>query len=222
MLKILMVAAILVGASPVQAATVEGTETYDLLFRAGTLNDIGEETNLVYQREVENTLKPETAERDTGLIAMSFGHGDGKMTKIQFRQDSKHRSLGQFPTSVGNPMIMVFYESVIRDMAESAGGSPFYIRNRVKDALIQPSEVEEGEMILDGETIATQTIRLHPFAEDPNRDQMKGFGDLELTVTMSADVPGWYLSLVADTSGSDGAAPVYRSSIAFDRLEAAQ
>ena len=43
---------------------------------------------------------------------------------------------------------------------------------------------------------------------------MQGFGDLELRVTMSEAVPGWYMSLVAEAAGGE----VYRSELTFDRL----
>lgn len=201
------------------AATLNGTETYDLLFRSGTLDDLARRTELVYRREVTNTLNPEAGTRASGDIALSILDGGKPMAQLEFRQNGKHRGLGRFPASVGNPMIMVFYENVVRDMAEAAGGSPYYIRNRVKDALVQSAEMDTGTAVVDGETIETQTVRLYPFAGDPNRDRMQGFGNLELTVVMSEDVPGWYLSLTAEALGEDGAPPVYRSAVVFDTLE---
>ena len=219
MRKLLAAAALLTCLAPVaMAETVHGEKTYDLLFRNGTLDSVSRDAALTYRRDVTNALKPEAADRDTGAIALTFDEsGQAPVALLEFRQDGKHRGLGKFPASVGNPMIMYFYESVVRDMAESAGGSPFYIRNRVKEALIQPSEVIEGQAQLDGETVPTRTIRLKPFADDPNREQMMGFGDLELAVTMSEEVPGWYLSLSAEAPGSEG--PVYASTITFDALE---
>ncbi|MEL6100597.1 MAG: hypothetical protein AAFV87_02040 [Pseudomonadota bacterium] len=197
----------------VLAETVDGQETYDLLFRNGTLDAVDRNSELVYRRTLANRLAPDADAKNTGDIAVMFDEGD--MARIEFRQDDKQRALGQFPATVGNPMIMYFYESVIRDMSSSAGGSPFYIRNRVKEALVQPSEVELGEAEVGGETVETKTIRLEPFAGDPNRARMRGFGDLVLTVTMSDAVPGWYVSLVAE-------AEAYRSVMSFDRLEAGQ
>lgn len=202
-------------ASTVIAAPLDGEETYDMLFRNGTLDQIDRDAELVYRRDVSNTLKPDMATRDTGDIALSFREGDAPLALLEFRQDGKHRSLGTFPASVGNPMIMYFYETVVRDMAEAAGGSPFYIRNRVKDALIAASDVQVGEAMIAGKTVATKTIVMTPFADDPNKERMKGFGDLELRVTMSDAVPGWYMSFVAEAS--EGA--VYRSELAFDRLD---
>lgn len=205
-------------AGAVWATNLEGMQTYDMLFKNGTLDGIDRDAELVYARAVSNALNEDGGDGDTGDIALSFREGQAEMAMLEFRKEGKHRSLGTFPASVGNPMIMYFYESVIRDMAASAGGSPYYIRNRVKDALVQSSDVEEGEAVVDGQTVMTQTVRLYPFKDDPNVDRMKGFGDLELRVTMSKDVPGWYMSLIAEASGGD----VYRSELRFDRLDAAQ
>jgi len=205
----------MVMAGAVFAASLDGDATYDMLFRGGTLDEVGRDKELIYSRNVTNTLKPEAEARDTGDIALSFRTGDIDIALIEFRRDGKHRSLGTFPASVGNPMIMVFYETVVRDMAEAAGGSPDYIRNRVKEALIQPTDMTAGETIVDGRMVATQTIRMNPFAGDPNIDRMKGFGDLELRVTMSEDVPGWYTHLLAEASGGE----VYKSELTFLRLD---
>lgn len=198
----------------VWAASVDGEQTYSLLFRNGTLDDIDRDAELVYRRDVRNALLPDAAERDTGEIALTFRDDPVSMAILDFRRDGRHKTLGQFPASVGNPIIMYFYESVVRDMAATAGGSPFYIRNRVKEALVSSSEVEEGEATLDGRTVAIRTVRLYPFRDDPNRSRMRGFDDLELRVTVSDDVPGWYVSLVAEASGGE----VYRSELHFKHL----
>lgn len=205
--------------SPASAAPIDAEQAYDLLFQNGVLDTVARDKELVYQRTVTNRLRPDTAERDTGDIALSFRDDGSEMAHLEFRQDEKHRAMGVFPASVGNPMIMVFYESAIRDMAESAGGSPFYIRNRVKDALVQPAEIVEGEAVIDGKTVPVQTIHMRPFAEDPNRDRMQGFGDLTLSVTVSEEIPGWYLSLVAEAVPEDGGAAVYRSEMQFEGVQ---
>jgi len=210
----------LAAAAVAPAATLEGKESYDLLFRQGTLDAVDRDAALFYERHVTNALKPETEERDSGRIELGFQGDSAELARLTLHQDEKHRSLGVFPASVGNPMIMFFYETVVRDMAEATGGSPFYVRNRVKDALIQPSQIETGEADIGGKTIPTTTITLRPFADDPNRDRMQGFGDLVLSVTMSDEVPGWYLSLVAETG--EAGDPVYRSKVVYDGLGATE
>ncbi|MHA7868612.1 MAG: hypothetical protein ACX93U_14065 [Salipiger thiooxidans] len=216
-----LIAAVACLGLPGWAATTEATQTFDLLFRQGTLDEVGRDAVLHYNRTVTNAAKPEAAERDTGAVALSFEDGPQALqANLQFLQDGKHRNLGSFPASVGNPMIMYFYESVIRDMAETAGGSPFYIRNRVKEALVQPAEIVTGEASFGGSEVPTQTVILRPFEGDPNAGNMRGFGGLELSVTMSEEVPGWYLSLVATAPGADGAPGAYVSELRFDTVSA--
>ncbi|MBE0452365.1 MAG: hypothetical protein IBX58_01645 [Roseovarius sp.] len=200
-------AVLILGVSFGGMAVAEPVPAYDLLFREGTLDTIDRRGALLYRRTVENARDPQSADNATGEIALGFATEDGvELAELDFRQGERHRIMGRFPASVGNPMIMVFYEQVVRDMAATAGGSPFYIRNRVKEAMTQSVEVVPGTAEVAGRAVATQTVVLHPFEGDPNHARMQGFGDLELTVTMSDEVPGWYHALVATTP--DGA---YRS-----------
>jgi hypothetical protein len=222
MLKVLcrLVVLLSLAGLPASAGTT-GDATYDLLFRSGTLDSLPRDHHLVYAREVTNALKPEAADRDTGLIELNFVEGTPEQALLKFRQDDKHRNLGRFPASVGNPIIMFFVETVVRDMAESAGGSPFYIRNRVKDALVSPADLEGGPVDHKGETVDAQAVTLRPFEDDPNAERMFGFDALELVVTMSDDVPGWYHSLEARVPGDDGAM-IYSSKMVFEKTEVAE
>lgn len=209
------IVAALLWTAPV-VAEMSGTETYNLLFKNGTLDDVAKDAALQYDRTVSNALKPEAGLRDTGQVTLRFQEkGSALLASLTFQQGDKHRNLGSFPASVGNPMIMYFVETVARDMGEAAGGSLFYIRNRIKDSLVTPSDPVAGEADYQGRTVPTTTVTLRPFEGDPNAKAMKGFGELEMTVTMSEEVPGWYHTLSAR-------APVYTSTLTFDTLVAGQ
>ena len=89
------------------------------------------------------------------------------------KTDSRTRRIGPFPISGGDPVLTFFLEQTARDMAGLTGGSPYYIRNRIKDALFRGGQIaRQGEA-----SVATFT----PFAEDPNAARMKGFETLTLT-----------------------------------------
>lgn len=209
------VAVALIAAVPAAAGTTTPEQTYDLLFRNGTLDGLPRDESLIYTREVKNSYIPDSEERDSGRIELMFAGGEPESAELQFLKDEKHRNLGAFPASVGNPIIMYFVETVVRDMAESAGGSPFYIRNRVKDALVAPAEIRGNPVPFEGREVEATAVTLRPFADDPNAEKMKGFGALEITVTMSEDVPGWYQKLEAVVPGPDDA-PLYASTLTLD------
>lgn len=95
------------------------------------------------------------------------------------------REVGAFAPDSAHPAVMFFLESTVRHMAEATGGSPFYIRNRIRDALAQ----------------APLDAPVMPFSGDPNRAQMGQFAGLTLTFqTEGAEV----LQLSADTAAGTG------------------
>ena len=185
-------------ASPVPAA-----ETYDLIFRMGTLSDVPESRTLTYDRQVEIVANPEYAMNSTGTIELKLEPND--VARLRFLKDGGHRTLGSFPASVGNPIIMYFVESVLRDVASETGGSPFYIRNRIKEALVADTPIEDKTVRFGTTNAEAKRITLHPLQEDRNRGRMGVYADLAVTFTMSDDVPGWYVSLAATAAGKDGA-----------------
>ena len=185
-------------ASPVPAA-----ETYDLIFRMGTLSDVPESRTLTYDRQVEIVANPEYAMNSTGTIELKLEPND--VARLRFLKDGGHRTLGSFPASVGNPIIMYFVESVLRDVASETGGSPFYIRNRIKEALVADTPIEDKTVLFGTTNAEAKRITLHPLQEDRNRGRMGVYADLAVTFTMSDDVPGWYVSLAATAAGKDGA-----------------
>lgn len=101
--------------------------------------------------------------------------------------------IAAFPAQGANPLLLYYLEGVVHAMSEVTGGSPFYIRNRIRDALVA---APAGE-VTDGRVTAVVT----PFAHDPNRAQMGNFGDLALTLTYPVNEPARLLSLSADTPG---------------------
>ena len=183
----------------------------DFLFLEGTLDDVDPESTILYRREAESVLLPGLKQSSSGVLALSFPPG-GSAARLELRQGERSRGLGVFPVGAGNPMIMFFLESVVRDMARATGGSPFYIRNRVKEALLGPAVPREGE------TAGVRTVSVRPFEDEPDLARMRGFGELVLSATVSEETPGWYLRLVAEASRPGQTA--YRSSVEFERVEA--
>ncbi|MCB1311240.1 MAG: hypothetical protein KDK29_04785 [Sedimentitalea sp.] len=201
------------------APPLRAGETYDLIFRQGTLSGLPETEVLTYRREVSVPEAPDQSERGTGDVRLSFEPGD--LVRLTFHQDEKHGNIGTFPADVGNPVIMYFVETVLRDVAEQTGGSPFYLRNRIKEALLLDVPVETGTADFDGAEVPVRILTLRPFEADANRDKLGAYADLALTFTLSEDVPGWYRSLAATAPGAEGGAG-YSSTLTLLPQEAAQ
>ncbi|PUB19435.1 hypothetical protein [Yoonia sediminilitoris] len=201
------------------ATPLSADETYDLIFKQGTLSDLSETQVLEYDRAVIIAENPDYADRNTGKIRLNFEPDD--MARLRFVQDEKYRNVGNFPATVGNPVIMYFVETVLRDVAQEAGGSPFYIRNRIKEALVTSAPIIDGVAAFGPDELETKEITLRPFENDKNRDRMGIYADLALTFTMSENAPGWYVSLAANAVGPDGT-PGYSNALTLQPSGPAQ
>ena len=71
------------------------------------------------------------------------GAGDGRELRLVRRGRRRGRS-GRSRRGVANPVLLYFLETTVRAMAEATGGSPFYIRNRIREALAAAGLGPEG------------------------------------------------------------------------------
>lgn len=207
-MRVFLLLLALVGGS---AAPLSAAETYDLLFRKAALSGLptspppkaGEEGRdvLVYDRIVSPLKAGESGDTDT--IGLQLTSDDN--AALILHRGPQMRMIGTFPASVGNPLIMYFLETAVADIAKQSGGSPFYMRNRIKEALLKDAEIVPVSVRVGNRDIAASQVTIRPFAEDKARGQMGRFAELALDVTVSQDVPGWYYSLTA--SVPEGSTP---------------
>ena len=206
-----------IGAAAVAPHAARANPGYELLFREGVLSDLTEGDVISYSVARSGRSAPERAgevEMTASPLTVSVALQPDDEVALSVSDGTHDQKAGSFPASVGNPLIMYFLETVLRDMANQAGGSPFYIRNRIKDAMLAEADVRPVTLNLGGRSVSGQEIMLHPFASDDARDRMSGFADLALVALVSADVPGWYYSLsAAAPAAPDSDEPGYTNTI---------
>lgn len=217
MQRLLMIICLVLGTG---AGGARAGETYDLLFKTGTLSGLAAPTGSDPAVEVlryDHASTGTAVEPSSEPFQVGLKNAPDDVTTMSLHQGAQARPLGDFKTSVGNPIIMYFMETTLTDMATLSGGSPFYIRNRIKEALLEPAEIVPVNVSYDGSEVAAQQITLRPFAHDKARDRMGHFADLNLTVTVSDKIPGWYYALLASApEDKANAVPAYGNSFTLD------
>lgn len=174
------------------AASAAGAAgTFDLVFRSGSLDALPQGEVLEYR---QSGIRAEEAK--AGDILLSIGAEN--TTRLTREAEGRTGEIGAFRTSVGNPIILYFMESTVRDIAEITGGSPFYIRNRFRDALTVDAPVTGAKVMWRGGEIEARRVVLRPLEGDENAARMQGLDDLEIAITVSESVPGWYHDLSAE------------------------
>lgn len=176
----------------------------DLLFAEGIFATLPEGQEMIYAHQRHGTAAPGFVAVTDGRMTLVTGHvpaaGTESSLSLTIEASGMPRRVVDFPASGGNPVLMVLLESTVNNMAAVTGGSPFYIRNRIKDALRSGGETRPVSQEFAGRTVAAQEVTLRPFAQDKNRARMGEFADLTLRFGISDAVPGRFLLLSADTA----------------------
>ncbi|MFC0201376.1 hypothetical protein [Paracoccus rhizosphaerae] len=199
------IAACWLGLATLSPLPVLAAEAGDAVFAERGPWDLGDD-RLDYRMTVEGPAAEGFSPTADGALILAEGvdPSDGQpVLELTQTTESRDRKIGPFPISGGDPVLTFFLEQTARDMATLTGGSPHYIRNRMKDALFRG-----GEIAHDGDVT---TATFHPFEEDPNAERMNGFQSLTLTFVMG-DPTDPIRELRADT----GDTPGYRNELVLE------
>lgn len=164
----------------------------DLLFATPHLAQVapGEQVRYSHRRVSDPALNigPDIDE----AIALRVAEGQGgREVTVTLDADGSPRDLDPFRSVPGNPLLMVFLEDTVRAVNRATGGSPFYLRNRMRDALRdQLTEAPSG----DGGTVLT----MQPFGHDANRAKLGAFADMRVRFEVAPDAPGMLVAMSAE------------------------
>jgi hypothetical protein len=200
---------------------VAADEAQDRLFATGVLDGIATGQRLYFAHERGGNFDTgQLAPIAGGEIELALVPGDTgeRQADVNVRDGKQVRSQARLSARGGHPLLVFFLETTARNVATLTGGSPFYLRNRMREALAEQSVTEPVGMVLDGSPVAAERLVFRPFAADPNRARLGAFADLELRVVVSDAVPGGFERFEAEAPGTGGT-PVYAETIVFERME---
>ncbi|GGH50685.1 hypothetical protein GVY41_05040 [Frigidibacter albus] len=192
--------ALLVAAGPAAAGPLS-----DLIFAPGAAAASAAEVSYAHERRVpadlpEDAALPKPVSDEVLTLAQTSGEVPRRVLTRQGPGTPGPAPVSEFPLAGPDPVLLFFLESTARNMAALTGGSPFYIRNRIREAL---GQADLGTEVTLGDTPARQIV-LQPFAADPNRASMGAFAELALTLVVETEGAPRFLSLSADTAAAKG------------------
>ncbi len=196
----------------------------DFIFDETVLTSLKIGSTLQYEHALTAPEGASVPGFEAGGIGVVFEDAEdgSQQVVIGFDRGQRLQKMRPLPTVGGNPLVMVFLESSARAMASIAGGSPFYIRNRIKGALMTEGEQKEMKVEIDGEEVSVTQVTVMPFVKDPNIGRMGQFSKMEMSFTYSHDVPGGIQELRAYVPDQSGDAAFYEERIVFSQIEASQ
>ncbi|WP_020178581.1 hypothetical protein [Methylopila sp. M107] len=106
----------------------------------------------------------------------------------------------------GNPVIVALLEQDVKDMGKALGGSPFYFRNRLRQAISADTPAEPIQFQYGGKTVDGWKVSIKPFLDDgSNRGKLREFAERTYEFTFSDAVPGGLYALKTVTPKAGGA-----------------
>lgn len=183
----LTVAALLASATPAPAAaeTVTGR-----VFDAGLMADVRQPAVLRYRYEVhgQDIEPPFTSrvEMDVREVA-----ADGrKSVFFDMFEGANRRQFGPMAADAQNPLVIVFLQRDVTQMANLTGGAAGYFQQQIRKAFNQPAEAESIEVELDGRKVQGTRLVIRPFRDDPNLARFPKFKDKAYEFVVADGVPG--------------------------------
>ncbi len=116
--------------------------------------------------------------------------GEERSASVDLYTGPRAKTVGPLPNMNGNPLVMVMLEQDVREMGKVLGGNPYYIRNRIREAINEGEQVQSTKINYAGRMLEGWTITLKPFAKDQNRDKLKDFAERSYEITIADGVPG--------------------------------
>lgn len=149
--------------------------------------------NPSFEDEVKVNVGPQGAENSVSVELFS---GD----RAQLLQNM---------SKTGNPVIVALLEEDVKDMQKALGGSPFYFRNKLREALAGQTPAEPVKIEFAGKTVDAWKVALKPFMDDQkNHGKLREFAERSYELTFSDAVPGGLYALKTVTPKAGGGALV--------------
>lgn len=174
-------------------------DTWSILFDSEFRSELKSNSQLIYE-QAEIGEKSESVDLKLNLLE----NGNSNLIRME---NQRERKIGGFDQSIGNPVVLYFLEETVKGMSALTKGSPYYIRNRIMDSII---ETETSNLDSSEYNFAGLKLHLVPFKDDKNQAKLGKFAELSITVVISDNVPGGIHSIVAKTPKRGNALPFFR------------
>lgn len=196
-LRAIFFALAVLGAGAASAAA-EDTAPVDLLFATPHLAQTkpGAVIGYAHTRRTfdASRIGPDFDQR----ITVENGTEADPVTRIVLDAEGAARQLDPFRGVPGNPLLMVFLENTVRSVSRATGGSPFYLRNRIREALADRLEMQPMILATGNARLPARALSVRPFEGDKNADRMGPFALIELRFVVAEAAPGMLVAMTAD------------------------
>lgn len=209
----------LVLASSVLAETrADFSEANQLLFFSDHLRNIEKPITLRYRFEKKGSL--EEGFTDQVDVQIQELHENGsKRVRIKYFTGARQRHIPAIDGATGNPLLTVFLQRDVREMARLTGGHWRHFQKQIKLALEETAQVTAAEIKLAGRQLSARNIVIHPYRDDPMVERFQEYRGKYYVFTLIEALPGEVYEIRAVTPSAEGN-PLVEESLTYIEAEA--
>jgi hypothetical protein len=208
----LAVAALLASTMPqaVAADTVTGR-----VFDAGLMADVRQPAVLRYRYEMHGQdIEPPFTSRVEMDVREVAADGQ-KSVFFDMFEGPNRRHFGPMAANAQNPLVIVFLQRDVAQMANLTGGAAGYFQQQIRKAFNQPAEAEPVEVELDGRKVQGTRLVIRPFRDDPNVARFPKFKDKAYEFVVADGVPGGLYRLASRVPDPQDGHLILEESVTF-------
>jgi hypothetical protein len=138
-------------------------------------------------------------------LGLAAGEGAASRTvRVDMLSGPNRRAAGPFESVEGNPVLVLFLEHHLENVAKSLKANPRYLKNRIRAGLRERAETTPTTVSVGGREIPGWRVEAKPFTDDAQKERMRGLDALTYTFVTSEAVPGEIVSIEAKAAAPDG------------------
>lgn len=201
-----------------QAANTPPSATA-MLFEASHLAKLSKGTALAYhfERQVsEPKMLGEPFKDKIEVDVVDEGEGGRKNVVVKVFSGERGRDPQSIAGMTGNPLLVVFLDRAVNNLAVLSGGSRPYLKQKLKMSFVNGAKVEPVEIAYKGGTVAGNRIKVAPFVGDPNALKMMGYDGAAFEIVVSDQLPGEFAAFSAHYESPMKGSPKLDETIKLD------
>ena len=202
----------LLGGTAVAAETVT-----DRVFGAGLFDGVTEPTKLHYRYEMEGQGIEAPVTGKIELDVREIATDGGKSVYVDMFDGPNERKFGPIAAREQNPLVLVFLQRDVTEMAKLTGGAAGYFQQQIRRSFNEPAESSPVDVMLGDRKLAGTKLVIHPFRSDPNIARFPQFKEKAYEFVVADGVPGGLYQLASRVPDVRDGHMILEESVTFEK-----
>ncbi|KAB1080470.1 hypothetical protein F6X53_06750 [Methylobacterium soli] len=129
---------------------------------------------------------------------------DERNIDVQMFSGQNRFPAGPFEDMPGNPVMTLFLEHHLVNLARVLEANPRYLKNAIRKGLRDRATVTPTKVTYNGREVDGWRVEAKPFEGDKLADRMRGMSNMTYTFITSSSVPGELVSIEAQSKNAEG------------------